>query len=131
MANNQSNRNIIRTSGTFFQELTNRFRLISRLLMDSRVHPLVKLLPIGSLAYVVWPIDIPGPIDDAMILWLGTTLFVELCPPNVVEEHQKALKQRVGSGTPQNVSSPTQESDVIDGEFFETDPNKQTQNSSR
>jgi hypothetical protein len=49
----------------------------------------------------------------------------------VVEEHRKALNQQVGSGTSQNVSAPTQESDVIDGEFFETDPNKRTQNSSR
>lgn len=64
---------------------------------DSRVSPLVKLIPVGALVYLVSPIDIvmgiPGvaALDDAAILWFGSNLFVELCPPEVVQEHMQAL----------------------------------------
>ena len=75
----------------------NRTKLIWKLMADSRVSPWVKLIPIGSLIYLVSPIDlimgIPGidAIDDVTVLWLGSTLFVELCPPAVVAEHLKEL----------------------------------------
>ncbi len=125
MANNQ-NKNMIPRSGGFFEELTTRFKLISRLIMDPRVHPLTKLLPVGALAYAVWPIDVPGPIDDALVLWLGTTLFVELCPPAIVDEHLEAIRQRAEakSGQQPPSSTPNVEGDIVDGEFFETDPNR-------
>ena len=32
-----------------------------------------------------------GALDDVGILWIGTTLFVELCPPKVVQEHMNEL----------------------------------------
>ncbi len=124
MAQNQNpKRTLVPRSSGFFQELTNRFRLISRLIMDSRVSPLVKILPIASLAYVIWPMDIPGPIDDALVLWLGTTLFVELCPPDVVQEHLQSLDRWPGSGKPQNppAAPSSQEGDIVDGEFFDID----------
>ena len=38
------------------------------------------------------PIDIPGPIDDIAVLSLGFYLFTEMCPPDVVEEHMKNLR---------------------------------------
>ncbi len=79
-------------SGGFFQDLTMRIKLILRLLGDGRVNPLLKVLPIGSLVYLVMPDIAPGPIDDAAVIWLATYLFVELCPPAVVEEHLEALK---------------------------------------
>ncbi len=125
--NQDPKRTIVPRSGGFFQDLTNRFRLISRLLMDGRVNPLIKLLPVATLAYVIVPIDLlpVNPIDDAFLLWIGTTLFVELCPPNVVQEHMQSLdrwpeivQQR------KDASTSTQEGEVVDGEFFETDPNK-------
>jgi uncharacterized membrane protein YkvA (DUF1232 family) len=113
---------IIPRSGGFFQDLTNRFRLISRLLMDSRVNPLVKLLPVASLVYVVWPIDLlpVNPVDDAVVLWLGTTLFVELCPPEVVQEHLQMLNRRAAPGSWQDVTSSPPEGDVIDGEYYDS-----------
>lgn len=81
------------------RELAQRTRLVWRLLRDQRVPGLLKLLPLGSLIYLIWPIDaVPGvalpligALDDAAILWLGVNLFVELCPPDVVEEHKQAL----------------------------------------
>jgi hypothetical protein len=30
-------------------------------------------------------------LDDAAILWLGSYVFTELCPPAVVAEHMKEL----------------------------------------
>ena len=38
-----------------------------------------------------------GALDDALVFWLGTTLFVSLCPDEVVQEHNNALKNVVTS----------------------------------
>lgn len=67
-------------------------RLIWRLLGDARVNPLLKLLPLGSLIYLLFPFDVFGPLDDALVLWLGGTLFVELAPPEVVDEYRAKLE---------------------------------------
>src|SRR5512146_1838079 len=98
---------IVPRSSGFFQDLTNRFRLISRLIMDGRVNPLIKILPVATLAYVVWPVDLlpVNPIDDAFVIWIGTTLFVELCPPAVVQEHLRMLSGNPAAGQGQDASS--------------------------
>ena len=90
----------------FFQDLVMRLKLILRLMGDSRVSVLLKLLPIAAAIYVISPVDlIPGAVfpvvgalDDAVAVWLGTTLFVALCPDDVVQEHMDAL-QKVVAGT--------------------------------
>ncbi len=102
----------------FLRDLAARLKLILRLMGDSRVNPFLKLLPVGALIYTLWPIDIPGPFDDAAVLLLGSTLFVELCPPAVVQEHLAALRQPSG----QDAVRPTGE--VVDAEFRETTPPK-------
>lgn len=87
----------------FFQDLIQRVKLIWRLMGDKRVNFFLKLLPVAALVYLVSPIDlIPGlalpvigALDDAAILWLGTTLFVSLCPDAVVREHSSALNSVV------------------------------------
>jgi hypothetical protein len=128
MTDNQPNRKIAPRSSGFFEEITNRFRLISRLIMDGRVNPLIKVLPVATLAYVVWPIDLlpVNPIDDAMVLWLGTTLFVELCPPAVVQEHMDLLTGKATLG--QTAPPPGSADDVVEGEYFENDPNNPPKN---
>ena len=83
-------RSQIRRGGGVFQGLSQRIRLIVRLMGDPRVSPLLKVLPVGTLLYLIIPDLAPGPIDDAAIIWLGTYLFVELCPPDVVQEHMAA-----------------------------------------
>lgn len=75
----------------FFGGISLQIKLILRLMRDPRVNPLLKLLPIGALLYLVFPDIVFGPLDDALVLWLGTTLFVELCPGHVVKEHRDAL----------------------------------------
>jgi hypothetical protein len=103
----KDSRSIIPKSGGVFHELALRAKLIVRLMGDRRVNPLVKLLPVGALAYWLVPDLAPGPVDDALLIWLGTYLFVELCPPHVVQEHMHALTS------------------VIDGEWHEVPPGDQ------
>ena len=106
----------------FVQDLTLRIKLIMRLLGDGRVNPLLKLLPIGSLVYLVVPDIAPGPIDDAAVIWLATYLFVELCPPAVVEEHLQVLNAtRKVMDSYQETSQPAGQGEVIDGEIVEED----------
>jgi hypothetical protein len=126
MAVNQNpNRKIAQRPSGFFEDFTNRFRLIGRLMLDSRVNPLLKLLPVGTLIYVISPVDLLplNPIDDAFLLWAGTTLFVELCPPQVVDEHLKQLQRIIpGQWKDSSASSAPAQEDIVDGEYTETDP---------
>jgi hypothetical protein len=68
------------------------------------------------LLYFIIPDIAVGPIDDVAILWLGSYLFVELCPPDVVQEHMNALQQIVPGEW-----HDTQDTggEVIDAEFWE------------
>ena len=107
----------------FFQNLTLQIKLILRLMADRRVNPLLKLLPIGTIVYFFIPDLVPGPIDDAMIIWLGAYLFVELCPPQIVQEHRQKLAQEI-PGTWEDVKedNPVQnEENIIDAEYWEED----------
>ena len=94
---------MIPPQGGMLRDLVMRIKLILRLMGDRRINFLLKLLPIGSLAYLISPIDLVsgivlpviGALDDAAILWLGLYLFLELCPPAVVQEHVKRLASNV------------------------------------
>jgi uncharacterized membrane protein YkvA (DUF1232 family) len=99
-------RDMINSQNTgFFQDLVLRIKLIGRLLGDKRVNFFLKFLPIGAVIYLVLPVDlipgialpIIGALDDAAILWLGTSLFLSLCPDEVVQEHRAALHKVVDS----------------------------------
>ena len=99
----------------YFGGIFNNLRLILRLLKDRRISFLLKLLPIGALVYLIIPIDfLPiNPLDDAVVLWLGGTLFIELCPDDIVAEHRRALAQSSdGVGVVERKPS-----DVVDAEF--------------
>ena len=77
-------------------------RLVLRLIADSRVNFLLKLLPLGTLAYLVMPDPVPFIIDDAVIIGLGTYVFIELCPPEVVEEHKASLSGKTAKSAGEN-----------------------------
>jgi uncharacterized membrane protein YkvA (DUF1232 family) len=108
----------------FLQSISKRVKLIARLMIDSRVNPLIKLLPVGTLVYLVVPTDLMPllPFDDAAVLWLGSYLFVELCPPEIVQEHMRAIElaATVSQAGPADAAPQT---DVIDAEFHEVGPN--------
>lgn len=78
-----------------FQDLLTRIKLILRLIADRRVSFWLKLIPIGSMFYLLFPDLAPGPIDDVAVLWVGLYVFVELCPADVVEEHMMNLTGRI------------------------------------
>lgn len=98
-------------SGGFLRDFAVRLKLIARLMGDSRVNIFLKILPVATLAYLIWPIDmvsmIPGlaALDDIAIVSLGNYLFVELCPPSVVQEHMKAL-----------TAAPSSPDEIVEGE---------------
>jgi uncharacterized membrane protein YkvA (DUF1232 family) len=89
----------ISQKGGIVRETLNQIRLIIRLMGDSRVNIFAKLIPIGALVYLISPVDllpgvafpVIGALDDAAVLWLGSYVFTELCPPAVVAEHMKEL----------------------------------------
>lgn len=90
---------MIPPQGGMIRDFILRVKLILRLIGDRRVNPWLKIIPVAGLAYLVSPLDIipdimlpvVGELDDAAILWLTNYLFIELCPPEIVNEHVKAI----------------------------------------
>jgi hypothetical protein len=119
-------RDISPYSGGVFSGIANRIKLIWRLMSDSRVSPFLKLLPLTSIVYLLFPDFLPGPVDDAAIIWLSTYLFVELCPPDVVQEHMEAIERTI-HGQARDVDEEVQinEEDIIDAEVIESDEEKE------
>ena len=120
MTEKKSSDIIVTQQGGVVRNLVNQMKLIFRLMGDKRVNFLAKLVPMGAFAYLLLPADLApnvvlpviGMVDDAAILWLGTYIFTELCPPEVVEEHMKAL---AGNMKPKDANN----EDVVDGETTE------------
>jgi len=111
----EKRRSIQPYSGGFFSDISNHLKLVVRLLLDRRVNPLIKLIPIATVAYLFIPDLVLGPFDDAAIIGLGMFVFVELCPPEVVEEHRAALARTI----PGEWRDPQQAEDneIVDAEF--------------
>lgn len=112
-------RSIVPYRGGVWRDLLLHIKLILRLMGDRRVNIFLKFLPILSLAYLLWPFDpvpiyIPviGALDDAAVIWLGTSLFIELCPSEVVQEHLKRLTSNLEM---------IEEGEVVEGEIREED----------
>ncbi len=109
---------MIPPQGGMIRDFVLRVKLILRLIGDRRVSPWLKIIPIAGVVYLISPIDIIsdialpviGELDDAAILWLTNYLFIELCPPQIVAEHVKALNANRSTG---------QDEDVIDAETVE------------
>lgn len=108
MADKKTRKIVVSPQRGMTREVVTRLKLILKLMGDRRVSPWVKLIPIGAIAYLVSPLDIimgiPGlaALDDAAILWMGSNLFVELCPQNVVQEHMKELDSNL-EGTSEEI----------------------------
>jgi uncharacterized membrane protein YkvA (DUF1232 family) len=101
MADRKSGKFIVPSQGGAMRSFVQRLKLIGRLMADSRVNIFIKVLPLASLGYLILPADlIPvvpfiSALDDVAILWIGSTLFVELCPDDVVKEHMQALESNL------------------------------------
>jgi hypothetical protein len=107
--------------GGFFQDIGIRIKLIIRLMRDRRVSFFLKLLPLSTLVYLVVPEFMPV-IDDALIMWLGTYLFVELVPDEIVDEHMRELQKKLATGSTQATTE--EEPTVVDAEYREVDETK-------
>lgn len=120
MAEKRPSKVIVPPQGGMLRDFVARLKLIARLMGDRRVNAFLKLLPLASLAYLVFPFDLApgvalpiiGALDDAAILWIGTTLFVELSPPKVVKEHIAELASNVDDDS---------SGDVVDAEATDVD----------
>lgn len=101
-------------------ELVRSARLCWRLLADPRVSTVTKLVvPALMGLYMLFPADflpdiipLAGQLDDLAVLMLGIKLFIDLCPPEVVQEHRADL----AAGRPPRRAEP-QSGDIVEGEF--------------
>jgi uncharacterized membrane protein YkvA (DUF1232 family) len=100
----KKNRNLmVAPKSGMIHNLVIQAKLILRLIGDRRVSIWAKLIPIGALIYLVSPVDlipggvlpIIGALDDAAVVGLGSYIFLEFCPPAVVQEHMKALNSNM------------------------------------
>jgi uncharacterized membrane protein YkvA (DUF1232 family) len=119
---NRKNSDITTTQqGGVVRNVLNQLKLIFRLMADKRVNGFAKLVPIGALVYLFSPdpimFPIIGVVDDAALLWLGSYVFTELCPPDVVQEHMKAL---AGDAAGKDIND-----DVIDAETTDIESGEQ------
>jgi len=119
MADKKPGKLMVPPQGGMLRDLVMRLKLITRLMGDRRVNFFIKFLPLASLAYLFWPLDaialpIIGALDDAAVLWIGSTLFVELCPPDVVQEHMSELSSNLTDDS----------GDVVDAEATDVNNDK-------
>lgn len=91
----------------WLKDFFRQFQLAWRLLLDSRIPVALKVIPFGTLAYMLSPIDLVpdamlgfGQVDDLMVLLLGLKMFIELCPPDIVAEHEAAIIGQSGVWRP-------------------------------
>lgn len=120
MTERKSGKFIVPAQGGAMRGFIRRLKLIGRLMGDSRVNIFLKVLPLASLGYLFLPADlIPvvpfiSALDDAAILWIGSTLFVELCPDDVVQEHKQALESNLEDTS----------GDIVDAEATDINDNR-------
>ncbi len=99
-------------------QIINQLRLVWFLIQDKRISIWVKSVVPLFLLYVISPIDIVpdvflglGQLDDLGVILLGMTLFLKLCPPEVVDQYRRQID--LGSGD-----------DIIDATYHEVKDNK-------
>jgi len=79
-----------------------------RLFRHPQVPTWTKLVPLLTVLYILFPLDLIvdpmlglGQLDDLTIFLLGMELFVVLCPSNVVEAVRRELGGRSAAGDQQ------------------------------
>ena len=102
----------------FFHSLSINLRLVIRLMLDPRVNIFLKFIPFVSVFYFLFPDLLPGPIDDAVIVGVSFYLFIELCPPEIVEEHMRELTRTI-EGEARDPDSQIDDEEIVDAEFRE------------
>ena len=85
-------------------EIIKNAKLVWRLMMDPRIPVWLKAIPLATLLYLLFPIDVlPDPLlglgqlDDIAVILLGVKLFIELCPQEIVRQHLRQMSSIPGS----------------------------------
>ena len=79
-----------------FYNIAEHLKLVWKLWLDPRINVFLKLLPLGSMVYIISPFDMVIPVvDDVGVLWFFTYLFIELCPEDIVAEHRHEIRSTV------------------------------------
>ncbi len=113
--------------GSFFRDVIQQVKLAFALLLDPRVHPLTKLIPLAAVGYLLLPTDIIpdilpvlGQMDDVVVLMLGLRLFFEFSPAPVVQEHLWQLVERVKGDWSEVDNAPSGgDQPAVDGEVVD------------
>jgi uncharacterized membrane protein YkvA (DUF1232 family) len=102
-----------------FYSIAEHLKLVWRLWLDPRINVFLKLLPLGSLVYMISPFDMVIPIvDDVGVLWFFTYLFIELCPEEIVEEHRREIHATVEGSVVDDIPDIDEDS-IEDAQFRE------------
>jgi uncharacterized membrane protein YkvA (DUF1232 family) len=91
----------------WLKDFFGQFRLAWELIWDGRVPLVTKLVPLLTVLYMLSPVDlIPdvalglGQLDDLAIFLIGMRLFVDVCPPALVAEHQEETRLEMTAAPP-------------------------------
>jgi uncharacterized membrane protein YkvA (DUF1232 family) len=83
-------------------------RLTYRLLRDSRVPLMAKMVFYATVVYMLSPVDflpdwmpVLGQADDLVAIIAGLNLFFRACPKWLVEEHEAALSGQLPEHDPE------------------------------
>lgn len=106
--------------------LYERSILTWRLFWDNRVSLLPKLIPLIAVIYTVSPVDLApmlflgplaplGTLDDVGIILIALGLFVQACPPDIVQEHRRELGAAAPGDYP-DTPLLTSDEDVVDSD---------------
>ena len=85
----------------FLWHLPSFLKLYWRLFKDPRVSLRAKAILVAAVLYLLSPVDLLpdfllpllGRLDDLAILIVGARWFISLCPPDVVQEHVRAISE--------------------------------------
>lgn len=103
-----------------FQNIADHLKLVWLLMQDPRVNPFLKVLPLGSLIYLVSPLDMVIPVvDDLGVIWFFTYMFIELCPEDLVAEHRGTIESTVGGKWTKEDEVIIDEADIEDADYQE------------
>ncbi|MCA9951259.1 MAG: DUF1232 domain-containing protein [Anaerolineales bacterium] len=115
---------------SFWQEVWEQVRLVYYLMLDREVPIYLKIIPLLSFLYLIFPLDlIPdfavglGQFDDFTVLLAGAKVFIELSPNDVVARYISRMRSNSGYDTLDQSDPPEaeleSESDIIEGIIIE------------
>ncbi len=101
----------------WLKDFFGHFRLAWELLWDARVPFVTKIIPILTALYLISPVDLVpgiavpglGQLDDLAIFLIGMRLFVDVCPPALVNEHTEKTQREMTAAPPSEGKVMTQQ----------------------